>query len=149
MKAFDMAKYDHGGGCACGLYKECLDDCEHNEYAKNKTENVDIRLMDESRDFSNNTCPASRHAQIIAEALAKAEKYDMLDEDPVHCAGSIASVVSSLYQTRSFLKSLGYDWRIGENQTVEWYQTNDDNGFYEGRARRDNMTNPGNLDYDT
>ena len=20
-----MAKYDHGGGCACGLYKECID----------------------------------------------------------------------------------------------------------------------------
>jgi hypothetical protein len=24
-----MAKYDHGGGCPCGLYKECPTDCEH------------------------------------------------------------------------------------------------------------------------
>ena len=144
-----MAKYDHGGGCACGLYKECVEDCEHNEYAKHKTENIDVSLMIESRDFPNNTCPASRHTQIIAEALAKAEKYNMLEEDPVHCASSIASVVSSLYQTRTFLKSLGYDWRIGKNQTVEWFRVEaDDSEFYAGRARRDNMTNPGNLDYD-
>jgi hypothetical protein len=139
-----MAKYDHGGGCACGLYRECLDDCEHNE---TKTENIDIRLMNESRDFPNNTCPASRHVQMIAETLAAGEKYHMLDEELEHCAGSLASVVSSLYQTRTFLKSLGYDWRIGEDRTVEWYRA--DNGDYLGRARRDNMTNPGNLDYDT
>jgi len=111
-------------------------------------ENIDVKLMNESRDFPNNTCPASRHVQIMAEALAKAEKYSMFDEDPEHCAGSIASVVSSLYQTRTFLKSLGYDWRIGEGQTVEWYKKQD-NGEYLGQARRDNMTNPGDLDYDT
>jgi hypothetical protein len=23
-----MAKYDHGGGCGCGLYPECRSDCE-------------------------------------------------------------------------------------------------------------------------
>jgi hypothetical protein len=23
-----MAAYDHGGGCACGLYAECLPTCE-------------------------------------------------------------------------------------------------------------------------
>lgn len=107
----------------------------------------EIKQMNLVRDFPNNTCPASRHAQIIAEALAKGEKYSMLEEDPEHCAESIASVVSSLYQTRTFLKEMGYDWRVGDDQTVEWYKT--DNGDYPGRARRDNMTNPGNLDYDT
>jgi hypothetical protein len=109
-------------------------------------ENINIKLMNESRDFPNNTCPASRHVQIMAEALAKGEKYSMFDEDPEHCAGSIASVVSSLYQTRTFLKSLGYDWRICEGQTVEWYRV--ENGEYPGQARRDNMSNPGDLDYD-
>ena len=29
-----MAKYDHGGGCACGLQKEC--DCEHSLPQKKK-----------------------------------------------------------------------------------------------------------------
>lgn len=24
-----MAKYDHGGGCPCGLYAECGDDCQY------------------------------------------------------------------------------------------------------------------------
>jgi hypothetical protein len=24
-----MARYDHGGGCPCGLYKECEPGCEH------------------------------------------------------------------------------------------------------------------------
>ena len=26
-----MAKYDYGGGCGCGLYSECLPDCEWNK----------------------------------------------------------------------------------------------------------------------
>ena len=29
-----MAKYDHGGGCPCGLYKECLDDCENQSFIR-------------------------------------------------------------------------------------------------------------------
>ncbi len=24
-----MAKYDYGGGCPCGLYRECIEQCEH------------------------------------------------------------------------------------------------------------------------
>lgn len=24
-----MAKYDHGGGCPCGLYRECIPQCKH------------------------------------------------------------------------------------------------------------------------
>lgn len=29
-----MAKYDQGGGCSCGLYKECLDDCENQSFIR-------------------------------------------------------------------------------------------------------------------
>lgn len=33
-----MAKFDQGGGCACGLYAECETDCEHNKkYIRPKT----------------------------------------------------------------------------------------------------------------
>lgn len=28
-----MAKYDYGGGCACGLYRECTQDCKNNSDA--------------------------------------------------------------------------------------------------------------------
>lgn len=81
----------------------------------------DIKHMQESRKFMENTCPASRHTQMIAEELHQTGEYAMLQEEPAHCAGSIASVVSSLYQARSFLKSLGYNWRVLDNGSVEWY----------------------------
>ena len=32
-----MAKFDHGGGCGCGLYAECEPDCEHNPKATQKS----------------------------------------------------------------------------------------------------------------
>lgn len=82
---------------------------------------LDIEGMDRHRHFMENTCPASRHAQTIAEALFEQRKYPMLEEEPEHCAVTIASVVSSLYQARTFLKSLGYDWKVLDNGDVEWY----------------------------
>lgn len=85
-----------------------------------------VAAMDQYRDFPNNTCPSSRHVQMIAEALCSGKEYPMLTEDPEHCAGSIASVVSSLYQARSFLQSLGYTWKV-ENGVAEWYK-DDSNG---------------------
>jgi len=29
-----MAKYDHGGGCPCGLYRECYKGCEEHPETK-------------------------------------------------------------------------------------------------------------------
>jgi hypothetical protein len=80
----------------------------------------EIQRMNKSRKFMENTCPASRHVQMMAEDLAKVGKYPMLQEDPKHCAGSIASVVNSLYSARSFLQSLGYTWEIDSNGNVNW-----------------------------
>jgi hypothetical protein len=80
----------------------------------------EIKQMVSSRDFPKNTCPASRHVQIMAEELATIGKYPMLEEDPGHCAGSLATVVSSLYQARSFLSSLGYTWAVNGDGIVEW-----------------------------
>jgi hypothetical protein len=79
-----------------------------------------IERMDQFRDFPNNTCPASRHVQMIAEGLYTIGGYPMLQDDPQHCATSIASVVSSLYQTRSFLLSLGYSWSVDQDGNLEW-----------------------------
>lgn len=86
----------------------------------------DIVKMQESRDFPDNTCPASRHAQMIAESLFQTGEYPMLQDEPEHCAGSIASTVSSLYQARTFLKSLGYSWKVLDNGTVEWYTVDEE-----------------------
>lgn len=79
-----------------------------------------LRAMQDARDFPDNTCPASRHVQMIAEALAARGDYPLLRDDPDHCAGSLASVVASLYAARSFLKSLGYTWEVDETGASDW-----------------------------
>lgn len=43
-----MAKYDHGGGCPCGLYRECDEGCENYVPPKQK---VNKMKLDESDDF--------------------------------------------------------------------------------------------------
>jgi hypothetical protein len=68
-----------------------------------------IAEMDAARDFPANTCPASRHAQMIAEALIRGKPYPMLTEEPKHCGESIAAVVTALYEARSKLKQMEHD----------------------------------------
>ena len=79
-----------------------------------------VKQMQQYRDFPNNTCPASRHVQMIAEGLYTTGAYPLLQDDPQHCASSIASVVSGLYQARSFLLSLGYSWSVNIDGDIEW-----------------------------
>lgn len=70
----------------------------------------DIRAVAErARDFPNNTCPASRHVQLMAEALADGKPYPMLDEEPEHCAGSMLATVGALWNARSELDRLRAD----------------------------------------
>lgn len=58
---------------------------------------------DAARDFPANTCPASRHAQMIGEALMKGEPYPMLTDEPELCGESILSTVASLWEARTKL----------------------------------------------
>lgn len=64
----------------------------------------ELRRVKRYRDFPVNTCPASRHAEIIGEALVKGRPYPMLVEEAEHCGQSILSAVASLYEARSKLK---------------------------------------------
>ena len=43
-----MAKYDYGGGCPCGLYRDCIEQCEH--YVPPRQEKVVIKMI-EDHDF--------------------------------------------------------------------------------------------------
>lgn len=52
------------------------------------------------------TCPASRHAFMIGEALAKGKPYPMLQEEPEHVAETLLSVVGSLWEARLKLAKL-------------------------------------------
>ena len=57
----------------------------------------------EARDFPYNTCPASRHLEMIADALVDQGSYPMISEDPRHVAGSIYGALGSLWGARSDL----------------------------------------------
>lgn len=59
----------------------------------------------EARDFPYNTCPASRHLEMIADALVDQGSYPMISEDPQHVAGSIYGALGSLWDARSALKT--------------------------------------------
>lgn len=46
------------------------------------------------------TCPASRHMQLMALALADGRPYPMLTEEPQHCAESMLAVCAALWEAR-------------------------------------------------
>jgi len=62
-----------------------------------------LSSMNAARNGPANTCPASRHAAMIAEALITGQGYPMLTEDPTHCGETIAAVVEALWTARSKL----------------------------------------------
>jgi len=59
------------------------------------------------RRFPDNTCPASRHVELMADSLMNGGRYIMFDEDPEHCAASLYSVVASLWEARNRLDEAG------------------------------------------
>ncbi len=65
-----------------------------------------VKAMNAARNFPEGTCPASRHVARMAETLAKGKPYHMLTEDPEHCAISLASTVTSLWEARAELAAL-------------------------------------------
>ena len=59
-----------------------------------------LKRMKKAKNFPENTCPASRHVEMIATSLINNKKYPMLEQDPEHCGQSMASVVASLWEER-------------------------------------------------
>lgn len=65
-----------------------------------------LRQIDKARQFPTNTCAASRHVEEIGESLARHRYHPMIEEEPEHVAGSLLSVVASLYEARTELARL-------------------------------------------
>lgn len=92
-----------------------------------------LRGADEARQFPDNTCPASRHAQMIGEALVKGEAFPQLSEEPEHCGQSILATVEALYRARTALRGAQKEsgWRpiseapAGELLVVGWLDPED------------------------
>lgn len=70
----------------------------------NKLCNLRRRVM-RARNFPNNTCPASRHLHMIADALVSRGRKCPIEEcwDAEHMAGTILSVLESLWKARTHL----------------------------------------------
>ena len=78
---------------------------EHNVLPCNRLANVRRRVQ-RARRFPENTCPASRHVQMIGEALAAGRRYHMIEEEPEVVGLSLLSVVESLYKARTRVAQL-------------------------------------------
>lgn len=48
------------------------------------------------------TCPASRHAQMIAELIGR-HSFAMVQDEPEHCAQSILAAVAALFEAREMI----------------------------------------------
>ena len=71
-------------------------------HSANKLSNL-RRRVNRARKFPDNTCPASRHLHEMADELLN-DKYK--EEDDIHFAESILSVLESLWKARSELAKL-------------------------------------------
>ena len=83
-----------------------------------------LERMNDARDFPANTCGASRHAAMIAEALCKNKDYPMLVEEPEHCGESIAATVAMLWECRAKLdKAVDFCRRLERlaMQSKDWF----------------------------
>lgn len=63
------------------------------------------RRVNRARAFAI-TCAASRHLHMIAETLGRGEMDIMLQAEPEHCAGTMLSVLESLWKARNELARL-------------------------------------------
>lgn len=46
-----MAKFDFGGGCPCGLYRECLPGCEYSRLTNQPTKQEETNMPEQENDF--------------------------------------------------------------------------------------------------
>lgn len=64
------------------------------------------RRVNRARNFPENTCAASRHLHMMADQLASGKPYQLLAEEPQHCAMTILAVLESLWKARTALARL-------------------------------------------
>ena len=69
-------------------------------------ENLALQRMNVAEDFPRNTCPASRIAAGVAEALITGRPYPLLTEEQVFCGEMLAATVAALWETRTELARL-------------------------------------------
>ena len=71
----------------------------------NKLANI-RRRVNRARNWPLNTCPASRHLHAIADDLLRGSMYMVEGEEAAHAAGTMLSVLESLWKARTKLDKL-------------------------------------------
>jgi hypothetical protein len=77
-------------------------DYDRDVHPRNRLANVRRRVR-RARRFPTNTCPASRHLQLMADCLAAGQTYSMFEEEPHHCASTMYVVLEALWKARTEL----------------------------------------------
>lgn len=97
-----------------------------------------LKALDKARRFPMNTCPASRHTQMIGESLAREKPCPMLQEEPEHCGGSLLSTVLSLYEARTKIGKLEAALRpfaeVADDFDADGRELKDSDGIYANTA---------------
>ena len=78
------------------------------------------------RNFMVNTCPSSRHAHMMADALWDRQKYHMFDEEPRHCATALYSVLGSLWEARNALIAMRPEGIADDPDGAGWWWASKD-----------------------
>jgi hypothetical protein len=65
-----------------------------------------LKAVRKARRFPDNTCPASRHVELMATQMLKKRGYSMLTDEPEHCATSMLATVTNLYEARTRIAKL-------------------------------------------
>ena len=60
-----------------------------------------LKTMRKAEQFPTNTCAASRHTAMIAEALIRGKTHHALTDEPDNCGDSMAATVEALWVARS------------------------------------------------
>ena len=72
----------------------------------NSAKNTKRRALTAKR-FGKNTCPASRHAMMIAESIERGDSFWCdCKEDAEHASASLYSVLESLWKARTRIAKL-------------------------------------------
>jgi len=77
-----------------------------NEYESLTEGSMALQRMNAAEDFPRNTCPASRIAAGLAEALITGQPYPLLTEERAYCGAMLAATVAALWEARTELARL-------------------------------------------
>lgn len=85
-------------------------------------ESLALQRMNAAEAFPSNTCPASRIAAGLAEAMITGRPYPLLTEEREYCGAMLATTVAALWELRTEMARLQdavRDYRMTVDNSVD------------------------------